>query len=174
MMIVNYGLNQIDWTLFEKPTEVNELNKLNGGLWACPERDWFSDWFVLTLYLPILVREGATMGLNYLQLHPSARILTLTLDNYQQYLSGNQLDVEKVLAYDVLHLTDELVEQVELFDSYYVESYQILNPEAVLKVERVPLSFGDLFNPTFRETSQQVFSMLCERVKHSRYFQNLI
>lgn len=174
MILVNYGINQIDLDLMEIPVEVDCVNKLKGGLWACPEREWYSDWFVLTLYMPFLVSPNTTMGVNYLEIDSKASVLTLDVDNYLDFLDRDKLDLDKLCQYDVLHFTDDLVSEVDLFDGYYVESYQILNPNVIKNIERVPVNISIVFDTAFRTQSERVFLGMVDRVKQSRFFQELI
>lgn len=173
MRVFNYGINQIEVEAIETPTEVNEVNKLNGGLWACPETDYFSDWFVLLLYLPMMAKPDTTLGGNYIELSPNASILTLDVDNYHRYLVNGKLDMDQVMQYDVLHFTEALVDQVEAFESYYVESYHILNKEAIKSIQREPIDFFSLMSPTFKQQTLDVFMTLKERVLKTSFCQSL-
>lgn len=128
-MYFTYGIGELSKDKFKKPSFVNnKLNKIQGGLWCCPKHnELYSEWFILTLANPKLTAGKITIPYD-IEIDENAKILKLTIENINLYTDYNgYINFDKIKEYDVLHFTKDLVENVKKFESYYVESIQILN-----------------------------------------------
>ncbi|HDJ1466749.1 TPA: hypothetical protein PPO51_002494 [Clostridioides difficile] len=124
-MYFTYGIGEISKEKFKKPNGVSTQNKIKGGLWCCPKNEFYSEWFVITLACPDLVRDPIPYDID---IYSNANILKLTSENIDFYTDSNRyIDFNKVKSYDVIHFSKDLVENIKQFESYYVESLQILN-----------------------------------------------
>ncbi|MBY2477534.1 hypothetical protein KWV16_11645 [Clostridioides difficile] len=127
-MFFTYGIGEISKNKFKKPHGVSEQNKIQGGIWCCPKHhELYSEWFILTLANPQLTAGKITIPYD-IEINENAKILKLTTENINLYTnSDGYIDFNKIKEYDALHFTKELVESVKRFESYYVESIQILD-----------------------------------------------
>ncbi|MCC0743979.1 hypothetical protein KGF43_15760 [Clostridioides sp. ZZV14-6044] len=124
-MFFTYGVGVLSKEKFNKPNATNKYNKINGGLWCCPKNNLYSEWFVVTLACPELVRDPVPYDVF---ISDNANILKLTSENISSYTDSNKyIDFNSVKMYDAIHFTKDLVEKVEEFKMYLVESIQILN-----------------------------------------------
>lgn len=131
-MLFTYGIGEISKGKFRKPNEISKQNKINGGLWCCPKHhELYSEWFILTLANPQLVAGKITIPYD-IEINENAKVLKLTAENINLYTKNDgYIDFNKIKEYDAIHFTKELIENVKEFESYYVESIQILNFDVI-------------------------------------------
>lgn len=173
MKLFNFSKYQINKSLFNKPTEYNkELNKIEGGLWCGPfNPHYYSDWTIVEIIWSLLKKEpGLIAEGNMLYLKDDARVLTLTKDNFKNFDLSN---VNKIVnLYDVIHYTQELVDAVEDFEAYYVESFQILNPDCIASDEHINIEQGVIGK--YEVEVAEKMEYILHKIQNTKYVKNLM
>lgn len=173
MKIFNYGIKKIEQGKFINPSFVNEKNnKINGGIWASKQTELYSDWFVITLYVPQLLPQNSTVEGNIIHLKDNANILTLTKENYKEYTSKNILDFNKLKKFDVVHFSKSLMD-LKKFEAYYFECYQILNYKAIENVEKCDMDTNYILSDDFKEKASKIFDIYLQHVKQTDVFKEI-
>lgn len=141
MAILNFGICQYEKREFDTPCFVEKgVNKINGGIWACPQNDYYTDWIAIAPFVAAFVSKNKKMCCSRIILKNDAKTLMLTIENYKDFsIENGTLSFEKLKDFDCIHFTKDLVENVKAFESYYVESYQILNLDCIAGVEFISL-----------------------------------
>ncbi|MCC0752647.1 hypothetical protein KGF47_18165 [Clostridioides sp. ZZV13-5731] len=169
-MYFTYGIGEISKEKFKRPYAVSKQNKIQGGLWCCPKNEVYSDWFVLTLACPQLVRDPVPYDIEILS---NAKILKLTQENINLYTDSNKhIDFEKIKEFDVLHFTKELVENVKEFEAYYVESIQILNFD-IMTFKESYIDEEVVLSNEFREKMNPLIEKILNAILKTDVFQKI-
>ena len=165
MSIINFGIYQYKEEEFETPCFVEkDTNKINGGIWACPENEYYSDWIAIAPFIAVLTSPNALMCSSRIVLKREAKRLTLTPENYKNFTDENDtLLFEKIKDFDCIHFSKALVEEVEAFEAYYVESYQILNLECIHDVYFIELDLDYMKSEVY---VRYAFKRVADVMKH--------
>lgn len=173
MQIFNYGIKEFEKDKFITPTTVNKFtNKINGGLWGCPQNDLYSNWFVLTLFVPQLVPKDQTVVGNVITIKDNAKVLNLTIDNYKNYTNKGILDFNKIKDFDIIHFTESIID-VKQFESYYFDSYQILNINSIENVEKCDMDIKYIMSTEFKEKANDLFKNTIKHLKTTNVYKNI-
>lgn len=173
MEIFNYGIKEFDKRKFIIPTKVNNfVNKVNGGIWGCPKNDLYSDWFVLTLFVPELVSKDQKVVGSIISIKENAKILNLTINNYKYYTLKGILEFEKIKDFDVIHFSEDII-QIKQFESYYFESYQILNYDAIEYIKECDMDIEYIMSNEFKQKANKIFKKTLKHLKTTNVYKNI-
>ncbi|MGL5821285.1 MAG: hypothetical protein ACRCYE_06590 [Sarcina sp.] len=157
MQLISYGLGIIEKEKFIKPIKVDKyVNKITGGLWCCEENELYSEWVVLTMLAPFLVKSQIPY-LSTIHLKDDINIAYVNKDNYLDFMDGEALDLDVFKNIDVIKFDDNL-EQIELFESYYFECYQILNFECIKSIEVSKLDVNKILSDDYSNKAHDLIN----------------
>lgn len=173
-MFFNYGIDTYDKAKFKQVDKVmDDVNKLSGGIWCCPKNDVYSNWFVLTLYCPCLVDSNQKIVGNNIKLKDNSSILTLTTNNYKEYTKNEILDLSKLKNIDAILFTQDLVDNIKSFESYYFESLQILNDDCIESIEKEKMNVEYILSEEFKEKANEIFCTILTKLQGTDVFAHL-
>lgn len=169
MELFNYGLGIVEIDKFNKPTMVDRFNnKIDGGLWLCPKTELYSNWVVMTLYVPNLVRDENLFG-NTIILKDDVKMANIDKENYLDFMYGDSLDLDKCSEYDVLHFNENLIE-VKEFEAYYFESYQVLNFDCIKTIIVEKLDVKKVTSKEYILKSRLIFDKAMKHLQTTEVF----
>lgn len=165
MELFNYGLGIVEEKNFIKP------NKVNGGLWLCPKTELYSDWVVLTFYIPKLVKDPWLIG-NTIILKDNVKMAHIDKDNHKEFMKNNCLDFDICKEYDILHFDENLIE-IKEFEAYYFECYQILNFECIKNIIIEKLDTNKIISTEYLLKSKIIFNKIIKHLETTEVFKIL-
>ncbi|AMN31305.1 hypothetical protein BFS06_11445 [Clostridium perfringens] len=171
MKFFTYGNNKLIHTQ-STPIYVDSIsNKIitdKKSLWGSSRNKYYSDWFVITLALPMLIEHNCSVeGFEYDLDFDNYNIISINKNNYKDYITDKLLDLKKIGTCDAIIFDKELVDTVKEFEGYYVDSVQIFNTDCIKTWETTKMDIPYITSNEFRDYVKEKSNRILEHIRGS-------